>query len=75
MNLVYDALNNLESPDFYLGLRVDGASETPPPGAKLRGVLARWLATLERHIPQRSAVMLHTRNFHQLTHLSNPYKA
>ena len=48
MNLVYDVLNNLTSPDFYLGLRVGGAPETPPPGARLRGELARWLATLDR---------------------------
>ena len=47
MNQVYDALNNLASPDFYLGLRVEGAPETPPPGARLRGELARWLATLD----------------------------
>ena len=32
MNQVYDALNNLASPDFYLGLRVEGAPETPPAG-------------------------------------------
>jgi hypothetical protein len=50
MNQVYDALNRLESPDFYLGLRVDGAPETPPPGARLRGELARWLATLDREM-------------------------
>lgn len=48
MNQVYDALNNLATPDFYLGLRVDGAPETPPAGARLRGELARWLATLDR---------------------------
>ena len=53
MNQVYDALNNLASPDFYLGLRVEGAPETPPPGARLRGELARWLATLDRHAIRR----------------------
>jgi hypothetical protein len=47
MNQVYDALNNLPSPDFYLGLRVDGAPETPVPAARLRGALARWLAGLD----------------------------
>jgi hypothetical protein len=53
MNQVYDALNNLASPDFYLGLRVDGAPETPPPGARLRGEVGRWLATLDRGAIQR----------------------
>ena len=47
MNQVYDTLNNLASPDYYLGLRVEGAPETPPAGARLRGELARWLATLD----------------------------
>jgi hypothetical protein len=53
MNQVYDALNNLASPDFYLGLRVEGAPDTPPPGARLRGELARWLATLDRQTIQQ----------------------
>jgi hypothetical protein len=48
MNQVYDALNNLSSPDFHLGLRVEGAPETPPAAARLRGSLARWLAGLDR---------------------------
>lgn len=47
MNQVYDALNNLRSPDFYLGLRVEGAPETPVPAARLRGALAQWLAGLD----------------------------
>lgn len=53
MNQVYDALNNLASPDFYLGLRIDGAPDTPPAGARLRGELARWLATLDREAIRR----------------------
>lgn len=53
MNQVYDALNNLVSPDFYLGLRVDGAPDTPPAGARLRGELARWLATLDHEAIRR----------------------
>lgn len=54
MNQVYDALNNLHSPDFYLGLRVDGAPETPPAGARLRSELARWLATLDLAVIRQS---------------------
>jgi len=54
MNQVYDVLNNLESPDFYLGMRLEGAPETQPAGAKLRGELERWLATLDREAIQQS---------------------
>ena len=53
MNQVYDVLNGLASPDFYLGLRVEGAPETPPPGARLRGDLALWLTTLDRQAIQQ----------------------
>lgn len=48
MNQVYDTLNNLHSPDFYLSMRLDGAPATQPAGAKLRAELSRWLATLDR---------------------------
>jgi len=45
---VYDTLNNLRSPDYFLALRVEGAPETSPPGARLRTDLARWLQGLDR---------------------------
>ena len=54
MNQVYDVLNNLQSPDFYLGMRLEGAPETQPTGARLRGELARWLATLDREAIRQS---------------------
>jgi hypothetical protein len=54
INQVYDALNNLDSPDFYLGLRVEGVPETPPPGARLRKELTRWLATLDHQAIQQA---------------------
>lgn len=47
-NQVYDALNNLRSPDFFLALHIEGAPETSPSGARLRGDLARWLQELDR---------------------------
>jgi hypothetical protein len=53
MNQVYDALNNLRSPDFYLGLRVEGAPQTPVPAARLRGALDQWLAGLDREAIRR----------------------
>ena len=50
MNQVYDTLNNLQSPDFYLGLHLEGAPDTPPAGTRLRGELSRWLATLDLEV-------------------------
>jgi hypothetical protein len=47
VSLVYDTLNSLESSDFYLAVRVDGAPATSPPGAQLRRDIGRWLSTLD----------------------------
>ncbi len=46
INQVYDTLNALESPDFYVSIQVEGAPSSPPAGAKLRKELKNWLATL-----------------------------
>jgi hypothetical protein len=46
-NVVYDALNQLESPDFFLWLEVPQAPATPPSGRALRRRVAAWLATLK----------------------------
>jgi hypothetical protein len=54
MNQVYDLLNALASPDFYLGMRLEGAPETQPLGARLRGELGHWLATLDRQAIQQA---------------------
>lgn len=43
---VYDALNRLHSPDFFLTIQVRGAPHTPPPGARLRSGLERWLESM-----------------------------
>lgn len=44
---VYDSINRLRNTDFYLAVFVKGAPETPPPGARLRRDLERWLARLD----------------------------
>lgn len=54
MNQVYDALNDLELPDFYLAIRIDGAPDTPPPAARLRRELSCWLRTLDRNAIQQA---------------------
>jgi len=47
MNVVYDALNKLGPTDFFLGMEMRGAPETPPRAKGLRSALAQWLAGLD----------------------------
>ncbi len=47
MEQVYDSLDRLTSPDFFLALRVRGAPKTAPPGARLRHDLEWWLQSLD----------------------------
>ncbi|MBZ5507267.1 MAG: hypothetical protein LAO78_17545 [Acidobacteriia bacterium] len=44
---VYDILDRMDSPNFFLHLDVEGSPASPPPASKLRGQLQRWLATLD----------------------------
>jgi hypothetical protein len=44
--VVYDTLDRMESPDFFLDLQLRGAPTSPPPGAKLRRRLSSWLTSL-----------------------------
>ncbi len=46
-NRVYDTINRLDSPNFFLGVEVEGQPRTDPPGARIRKALAQWLATLD----------------------------
>jgi hypothetical protein len=46
MNQVYDALNRLNSPDFYIGMNLGGAPATPPSARHIRTFLSRHLAQL-----------------------------
>jgi hypothetical protein len=43
---VFETLEKLVSPDFYISIRVQGAPQTPPPGAKLRKKIESWLQSL-----------------------------
>jgi len=45
-NQVYDTLNRMESPNFFIGLEIYGAPDTPPQGRKIRNFLERQLASL-----------------------------
>jgi hypothetical protein len=46
MEVVYEAINTIQSPDFFLELEIRGAPDTAPPTKKLRDDLTKWLSTL-----------------------------
>jgi hypothetical protein len=41
-----DTINRINSPNFYLDITHNGIPQTPPPAAKLRKILEKWLADL-----------------------------
>ncbi len=47
-NQVYDAINQLNSPDFFIGIDPIGSPETPPSGQHIRAFLTERLAGLNR---------------------------
>jgi hypothetical protein len=47
-NQVYDAMNQLNSPDFFIGIDPIGSPETPPSGQHIRAFLTERLAGLNR---------------------------
>ena len=49
---VYDSLDRLESPDFFLHIQVRGQPASPPPGRSLARKLSRWLADLDYAPPE-----------------------
>jgi hypothetical protein len=44
---VYDVLNRMDSPNFFLHIQVRGAPLTPPPARKLSVDVERWLRSLD----------------------------
>jgi hypothetical protein len=47
MNVVYDALNQLDSPNFFLGMDLEGTPETPPSAKSMRAFLQERLENLD----------------------------
>ncbi len=45
-NRVYDTINRLNSPDYFVGMDVHGKPETEPSGRQIRGLLRRELSKL-----------------------------
>lgn len=48
---VYDSLNRLRSPNFFISIEVEGAPNTPVPTRKLKGELEKWLDSLDPNDP------------------------
>lgn len=46
MAQVYDCLNQMHSPNFFVSVHVKGSPASSPPGTRLRRALEEWLATL-----------------------------
>jgi hypothetical protein len=46
-NIVYETIDNMNSPNFFIGVKVHGSPSTPPPGRKWRGFLEKWLSELD----------------------------
>lgn len=46
-NQVYEALNGVNSPNFFIGVEVQGAPTSPPPARKMKRFLERQLASLD----------------------------
>lgn len=46
-NVVLNALDEIESPYFFLGITAHGNPETPPSSRRLRNDLSQWLSTLD----------------------------
>lgn len=47
MNIVYDSINRLDSPDFFIGMDIQGAPGTSPPAGPIRSFLSKNLTGLD----------------------------
>ena len=61
MGIVYDAINTIESPNFFVELEIKGAPSTAPPTQRLRRDLTEWLASLNADQILHSLVLAGTR--------------
>jgi hypothetical protein len=65
MNVVYDVLNRLDSPNFFVGIKLRTQPETPPPGREICRFLAEKLADLD---PDALEVQFAKSGFEALPH-------
>lgn len=47
MDVVYDSINRLDSPNFFIGMDIQGTPQTPPPAGPIRSFLSKNLARLD----------------------------
>lgn len=45
-NVLLQAIEKVDSPNFFIGVDSEGSPNTPPPGKALRRVLSKWLSKL-----------------------------
>lgn len=65
MNTVYDALDRMDSPNFFIGMNLRGAPQTPPPVKQIRSFLIKRLASLD---PDEIASYLESAGLDALPH-------
>lgn len=65
MNVVNDALNRLDSPNFFIGMDLSGAPRTPPSARKIRAELSKCLAQLD---PDEVAAIIEAGGLEALPH-------
>ena len=46
-SVVYETIDKTNSPNFFIGIKVSGSPNTPPPGRKWRTFLEKWLSELD----------------------------
>ncbi|HUZ47746.1 MAG TPA: hypothetical protein VMW54_14005 [Terriglobia bacterium] len=56
IGVVYDKLNGLDSPNFFLEIQREGTPTTTPPTRKLLSELSKWLASLDPDALQASYI-------------------
>jgi hypothetical protein len=65
LGAIYDQINLVPSPRFWLRVYLDAEGANPPPAARLRPFLADWLATLAY---DRAVALAHAKRFAELPH-------
>ena len=46
-NVVYETIDKMSSPNFFIAVKVNGSPDSPPPGRKWRSFLEEWLSKLD----------------------------
>lgn len=52
-NSVYDIINKIDSPDFFIGMNLKGAPESSPPAKKIKSIIEKWLRNINPDIMEQ----------------------